>query len=208
MQGTCHADPENPAGRCIVLDSRLVGMRSFWILPLLAGCASSGDSADDHYRLAEESFSAGDFQRSLEECERTLLLNPEHGAARELRREVQYLTRQPFRFSSPHDSERHTQILVEVEESIRRGRRAYPDSRDRAAREFRMVLEYAKWIPDSPGLKRLKSEAGRCLLSSTSSPEGLRRYPIRSATASSTGCVRGVRRSSGWISRGTISPRS
>lgn len=113
-------------------------------------------TANEHYKLAERYFQAGDFEKAEVECERALKLNPEHAAAHALYLEIQFiLKRGP---SDPRRREydiymtqvvaRHQQVLIEIDEAYNRGIRAYNlGDYDRAEREFKMILNYLKWLP-------------------------------------------------------------
>lgn len=135
-------------------------------LLILASCSTYHDRADVHYGRAEELYRVGDFERAAGECDRALQLAPDHGAARELRWEIQWMLSQDLAPMAPHKAPgaRCGRAILEIDELLRRGHRAYPDDPERSAREFRRVLEYAKWLPDSPELRARTARARNSLV--------------------------------------------
>ena len=124
--------------------------------------------ADEHYRLAERYYQAGDFEKAELECEKALKLNPSHPGANALFLEVQFLLGRGK--ATPVSQEmakyreqalvRHQQVLLEVDQAHARGVRAYNrGDYDAAEREFRTILEYAKWMPTGVELETRRKQA-------------------------------------------------
>ncbi|MHC4606035.1 MAG: tetratricopeptide repeat protein, partial [Planctomycetota bacterium] len=117
--------------------------------------------SEEHYKMAERYYRSTDFDRAALECEKALKLNPNHAAASALKHEIDFLRN---RGAATPESEyyrdimntaiaRHQQLLVEVDKKISKGQRHYNlGEYEDAEREFRMVLEYAKWMPTGPGI--------------------------------------------------------
>ncbi|MBI2899425.1 MAG: tetratricopeptide repeat protein [Planctomycetes bacterium] len=114
--------------------------------------------ADEHYKLAERYFQATDFEKAELECEKALRLNPDHAAAHALYLEVQFILKR--RTTGPVAGEyekyfrqaiaQHQQVLLEIDDAYNRGVRAFNlGEYDKAEREFRMILNYLKWLPAS-----------------------------------------------------------
>ncbi len=124
--------------------------------------------ADEHYRLAERYFQSGDFEKAELECEKALKLNPNHAPANSLCLEVRFILGRGG--ATPQSAEydrymkealvRHQQVLLEVDQAHARGTRAYNRGDYEAAeREFRTILEYAKWMPTGVELETRRKQA-------------------------------------------------
>ncbi len=120
------------------------------------GDAQKASQADEHYRLAERQYVAGDFEKATQECEKAIQLNPNHAPARALFMEVQFILgrSKATPVSEEHDKYvkealvRHQQLLVEIDQAYERGTRAYNlGEYEQAEREFRKIMEFAKWMP-------------------------------------------------------------
>jgi len=132
------------------------------------GEQAKASQADERYRLAERYYHAGDLEKAALECEKALALHPRHAAATALRLEVDFIlgrgapTPATQEYSKFFQSAlvRHQQTLVEVDNALERGRRMEA-SGDRAAaeREYRKVLEYAKWMPTGVELETRRKDA-------------------------------------------------
>ena len=124
--------------------------------------------ADEHYKLAERYYQAGDFEKAEMECEKALRLNPDHAAAHALFLEIQFVLRRSP--TTPRGDEydkfikqalvQHSQILAEIDEAYARGVRAYNlgNYKD-AEKQFRQILEYVKWMPSGVDLETRRRQA-------------------------------------------------
>src|SRR5688572_28065469 len=124
--------------------------------------------ADEHYRLAERYFTAGDFEKAEIECQKALQLNANHAPTRALFTEVQFILGKGR--ATPATAEydkfmhealvRHQQLLIEIDNAYERGKRAYNMGEyDTAEREFRKILEFAKWMPTGVELETRRKAA-------------------------------------------------
>jgi type II secretory pathway component GspD/PulD (secretin)/tetratricopeptide (TPR) repeat protein len=129
---------------------------------------AKSSQADEHYRLAERYFQAGDFEKAALECEKALQINGNHAPARALHMEVQFnLGRgQVTPASQEYDKYmkeavvRQQQTIVEIDNAMAAGQRQYNmGDYDKAEREFRKILEYAKWMPTGVELETRRKQA-------------------------------------------------
>lgn len=124
--------------------------------------------ADEHYRLAERYYQAGDFEKATVECEKAIQLSPNHAPARALFMEVQFIlgqgkvTPESQIYGKYMDEAivRHQQTMVEIDTAYQRGTRSFNlGEYDQAEREFRKILEYAKWMPTGVELESRRKSA-------------------------------------------------
>ena len=124
--------------------------------------------ADEHYRLAERYYTAGDFEKAEIEAQKALQLSSNHAPARALLTEVQFLLGKgkATPASQEYDSfmkealVRHQQLLIEIDNAFERGKRDYNMGEyDQAEREFRKILEFAKWMPTGIELETRRKSA-------------------------------------------------
>ena len=116
----------------------------------LAGAAPPpAGVADEHYRLAEGRFQAGDYEGAEAECGKALAIDPRHAAAGALRLEVRFLLgRGQTEEARKASVARRSQTLAEMDDAQARGvALTQAGDLDGAEREFRKILEYAKWMP-------------------------------------------------------------
>jgi tetratricopeptide (TPR) repeat protein len=112
--------------------------------------------ADEHYRLAERYYTAGDFEKAEVECQKALTLSGNHAPARALLTEVQFILGKGKATPATKEYDsfmqealvRHQQLLIEIDNAYERGKRDYNMGEyDNAEREFRKILEFSKWMP-------------------------------------------------------------
>jgi Flp pilus assembly secretin CpaC/tetratricopeptide (TPR) repeat protein len=124
--------------------------------------------ADEHYRLAERYYTAGDFEKAEIECQKALQLSSNHAPARALYTEVQFIlgkgkatpATQEYDSFMKEALVRHQQLLIEIDNAFERGKRDYNMGEyDQAEREFRKILEYAKWMPTGIELETRRKSA-------------------------------------------------
>jgi Flp pilus assembly secretin CpaC/tetratricopeptide (TPR) repeat protein len=124
--------------------------------------------ADEHYRLAERYFQAGDFEKAEIECQKALQLSANHAPSRALYTEVQFILGKGK--ATPATAEydkfmhealvRHQQLLIEIDNAYERGKRSYNMGEyDQAEREFRKILEFSKWMPTGVELETRRKAA-------------------------------------------------
>jgi Ca-activated chloride channel family protein len=131
------------------------------------GEQAKASQADEYYRFAERLYQAGDFEKAALECEKALSLNARHAAATALRIEVDFIlgrSTPPARLEYDQYMKeavvRHQQTLVEVDNALERGRRLEQSGdRDAAEREYRKILEFAKWMPTGVELETRRKQA-------------------------------------------------
>jgi len=122
-------------------------------------------SAREAYGRAEARYEAGDFEAAEHECETALRLDPGCTEADALYSEIQFVLGKrsssiladviacPGRL-------RQDQVLVELRGRFQSGQCLYSRREfDAAEREFRLVLEYLKWLPDDLDVLELRREA-------------------------------------------------
>lgn len=111
--------------------------------------------ANEHYRLAEKYYQAGDLDKAELECREALRLNPDHLGARALMWEVQVLrgegratpVTEQLRRAMEENTVRQKQVQLEIDDKFNLGLRHYNAGEyELAEQEFRMVIEYAKWV--------------------------------------------------------------
>ena len=114
--------------------------------------------ADEHYRLAESNYQAGDFSKCELECEKAMKLNPNHAPANALWLESQFLQGKGDCTSVCYFNEIDPeQTLIEIDHAFNRGTRSYNlGEYEVAEREFRKILEYSKWMPT--GAKSVRND--------------------------------------------------
>jgi Flp pilus assembly secretin CpaC/tetratricopeptide (TPR) repeat protein len=124
--------------------------------------------ADEHYRLAERYFASGDFDRAKVECQKAMQIDPSHAGANALFREVIFTkgegpaTPASIEYKRYMDEAlvRHQQTLIEIDNAYTAGTRAYNrGDYDQAERQFRRILEYAKWMPTGVELETRRKQA-------------------------------------------------
>ena len=124
--------------------------------------------ADEHYRLAERYYQAADYEKAEIECEKAIQLNPNHAPAQALVREVRFVQGRSGATAASHEYGkyieqalvRQTQTLVEIDNAFQRGTRSFNlGEYDDAEREFRKILEYAKWLPTGVELESRRKSA-------------------------------------------------
>ena len=131
--------------------------------------------ADEHYRLAERFYQAADYARAEVECDQAIRIDPSHAPAQALRIEVRFVQGKGGATANSQIYGRYIEqaiplvdhTLAAMELGIECGNRALSGDRpDEAEREFRKVLEYAKWLPTGIEVetRRKQAEAGlaRC----------------------------------------------
>ncbi|HXX94028.1 MAG TPA: tetratricopeptide repeat protein, partial [Planctomycetota bacterium] len=130
--------------------------------------AAMTSQADEHYRLAERYYQAGDYEKAAVECEKALQINGNHAPARALHLEVEFLlgrgkvnaTSMEYDRYMREALVRHQQTLVEIDNAMASGQRLYNlGEYDKAEREFRKILEYAKWMPTGIELETRRRQA-------------------------------------------------
>ncbi|MBI4563670.1 MAG: tetratricopeptide repeat protein [Planctomycetes bacterium] len=128
--------------------------------------------ADEHYRLADRYYRAGEFAKAEIECQKAVGLNPNHGAAHALLLEIQFamgkgqVTPQSFLFEKylQEAAVRQQETLLEIDNALEQGKRAFQiGNYDDADRHFRRILEYAKWLPTGVELESRRKEASDLL---------------------------------------------
>ncbi|MBV8878500.1 MAG: tetratricopeptide repeat protein, partial [Planctomycetaceae bacterium] len=124
--------------------------------------------ADEHYRLAERYYTAGDFEKAEVECQKALQLSSNHAPARALYTEVQFIlgkgkatpATQEYDSFMKEALVRHQQLLIEIDNAYERGKRDYNMGEyDNAEREFRKILEFSKWMPTGIELETRRKSA-------------------------------------------------
>ena len=124
--------------------------------------------ADEHYRLAERYYTAGDFEKAEVECQKALQLSSNHAPARALYTEVQFIlgkgkatpATQEYDSFMKEALVRHQQLLIEIDNAYERGKRDYNMGEyDQAEREFRKILEFSKWMPTGIELETRRKSA-------------------------------------------------
>ncbi len=124
--------------------------------------------ADEHYRLAERYYQAGDYEKAKVECQNAIRINSGHAGANALFHEVMFVKGEggvsPFSLDADKLIKealvRHQQTLVEIDNAYATGVRAYNTGEyDQAERQFRRILEYAKWMPTGVELETRRKEA-------------------------------------------------
>lgn len=122
------------------------------ILAHLAARLRAGDP-DERYRLAERYFQAADFEKAEIECEQALRRNPTHHPTHALLLELRFIKGRPGPYPTWIPDYRGfndpVQIaLADVEAALGRGDQLLETGDpEGATREFRRILEYAKWLP-------------------------------------------------------------
>jgi type II secretory pathway component GspD/PulD (secretin)/tetratricopeptide (TPR) repeat protein len=124
--------------------------------------------ADEHYRLAERYYQAGDFDKATLECEKALQLNSSHAPSKALFHEIQFIVgRAPAQATHLEYDKymkeavvKHQQTLIEVDRAFEEGKRKFNlGEYDEAEREFRKILEFAKWMPTGVELETRRKGA-------------------------------------------------
>ncbi|MBI2932477.1 MAG: tetratricopeptide repeat protein [Planctomycetes bacterium] len=124
--------------------------------------------ADEHYRMADRWYQAGDFEKAELECQKALQLNPEHAPAHALYLDVQFMLNKGQATPASEEYQkiiqqavvRHEQTLLEIDDKFSAGVRAYnAGSYEEAEQSFRVILEYAKWLPTGPALEIRRKQA-------------------------------------------------
>ena len=126
------------------------------------------NQADKLYQSAERYYTAGDFEKSEIETQKALHLAPNHAPSRALQTETQFILGKGKATPSTGEYDsfmkealvRHQQVLVEVDNAMERGRRLQAaGDLTNANREYRKVLEYAKWMPTGVELEVRRKQA-------------------------------------------------
>lgn len=129
---------------------------------------AKASQADEHYRLAERYYTAGDFEKAVLECQKALQLSANHAPARALFTEVQFILGQGKATNATQEYDkfmkealvRHQQLLIEIDNAYERGKRDYNlGEYDQAEREFRKILEFSKWMPTGIELESRRKAA-------------------------------------------------
>jgi type II secretory pathway component GspD/PulD (secretin)/tetratricopeptide (TPR) repeat protein len=177
--GPAPAPAPRPEARAVIADpapapkAQAAGNEWEELLTKLKATYSVGETqkssqADEHYRLAERHYVAGDFEKASQEAEKAVQLNANHAPARALQMEVQFILGRgrATPASEEHDKYvkeslvRHQQVLVEIDQAYERGTRAYNlGEYEQAEREFRKILEFAKWMPTGIDLETRRKGA-------------------------------------------------
>src|SRR5262245_39832674 len=97
------------------------------------GEQAKASQADEHYRLAERYYQAGDFEKAELECEKAIQINPNHAAAQALVTEVRFILGKGGATPASREYDkymqeaivRHQQTLVEIDNAHARGTRHY-----------------------------------------------------------------------------------
>lgn len=127
-----------------------------------------GAQADEHYRLGLRYYEAGDFDKASRECEKALQINGNHLGAQALLRELNFLLGRAAVTPAVQELDkymkealvRHQQTILEIDGALSRGTRHYNRGEyDAAEREFRKILEYAKWMPTGVELETRRKQA-------------------------------------------------
>jgi tetratricopeptide (TPR) repeat protein len=130
--------------------------------------AGKDSQADEHYRLAERYYQAGDYEKTTQECQKALSLRPNHAPSKALFMEVQFILGQGkvTPESDQYDKYmkeallRHSQTLLEIDSALKKGQDEYNRGEfDQAGREFRRILEFAKWMPTGIELESRRKTA-------------------------------------------------
>ena len=129
---------------------------------LIVGILGLAGVLDDVlYRRAERLYQAGDFEKASLWSERVLKMNPSHAPARALFTEVQFILGQgkvwPAAVDYGQYMKRDAHTLVEMDIALARAERSGDE------REWRKILEYAKWLPDTPDVRKRADRARACL---------------------------------------------
>jgi hypothetical protein len=151
------AAPEETPGELDEMARRLRGMRVE-----LEGQRRA--HADDLYRLAERSYSRGEFEQASVDCDKALVLVPDHLAAQALRLELTFLLEKagPTRVVTvcPGPSIAWTQVLLELDGQLEAAARAHNAGEQEAVIEAsRRVLETLKWIPGGGEVEERRARA-------------------------------------------------
>ncbi|HYF01278.1 MAG TPA: hypothetical protein VEJ18_20310 [Planctomycetota bacterium] len=124
--------------------------------------------ADEHYRLAERYYQATDFEKARLEAEKALQLNSNHAPSKALLTEINFVTGQGTATPAGQVIDRYLeealvqrqQTLVEIDNAYQRGTRSFNlGEYDDAEREFRRIIEYAKWLPTGVELESRRKQA-------------------------------------------------
>jgi len=143
--------------------------------------------ADEHYRLAERWYQAGDYDRAEVESQKAIQLNPRHAPADALLIELHFMqgkgqatpASEVYQKLINEAVLRHQQVLLEIDAKLARATRSMNAGRSAdAARDARIVLEYAKWLPTGVEMDARRRQAMAML-----DPDG----PASPLTATSTG---------------------
>ena len=129
-----------------------------------------GAGADDHYRLAERYYVAGDYEKAVVSCERALKAGPFHRHASELRNELRFLlgsgssTQGLECFSWQRAPSPSAQTLIEIDRCLDSAERFRQlGEEENACRQFWKVLEFVKWMPVCVEAERMSDRARRGL---------------------------------------------
>ena len=134
----------------------------------VAPTTTPSGTADEHYRLAERYFQAGDFEKAALESNKAIQLNGNHAPARALKMEMEFNLGRGRVTSSSGEYDnylrealvRHQQTLVEIDSALAGGQRQYnAGDYGSAEREFRKIVEYAKWMPTGVELETRRKQA-------------------------------------------------
>jgi Ca-activated chloride channel family protein len=116
--------------------------------------------ADEHYRLAERFYTAGDFEKAEIESQKAIQLSSDHAPARALNTEIQFMLGKGKATPSSGEYDRFMKqglvgqpnLQEEIDRTLVAGERlkAAGDLAG-AERELRKVRELSKWMPSAPG---------------------------------------------------------
>ena len=115
--------------------------------------------ADSLYRRAEREYQAGDFEKARTRCLTALRLRPSHAEARALRMEIDFILGEG-RLAIPLDYSVYVtktwwsgSSLKEMDDALARAEETGDE------REWRKILEYAKWLPDGVEVRARTDQA-------------------------------------------------
>lgn len=127
-----------------------------------------GESPDACYLRAERYFQREDYEKSEWACRRALRLNPNHAPARALLMELEFMLGRGrlasivdySRYMSGCGPIKHDQTLVEIDNALAKAVRLLEAvDFEGAGKEYRKVIEYAKWLPVGLELDRRRKVA-------------------------------------------------
>ncbi len=129
--------------------------------------------ASEHYRLAEHYYQSGDFTKAEIEAQKALQADSSHAAAHALALETQFVMGKGTATPAAEEYQklvqrsvvRHQQTLLEIDDKLGAGVRAYNTGNyEEAEQGFRMIQEYAKWLPESAELTARSRQAADMLV--------------------------------------------
>lgn len=106
------------------------------------------------YGLANEHFNAGRFEKAKNYCELAIEKDPLHAEAKALLLEIAFILGTPRvgsdgRYALQANVMRYDSVLVEMDNQLVRSTKALEEGKPiTAEKQARLVLEYAKWLPE------------------------------------------------------------